>query len=121
MIATSPRPRARAAGERGHPPAAKHDRAPRDRRRGGQPPPGRAKRIERGLEAYERRLAVFDAVFSVGDELTMADLFLVPQFVNGLRFGANLTAFPRVSRICTSCLATPEAVATHPARVTPAR
>lgn len=73
-----------------------------------------ARWIERGLRAYEAQLAGHAGPFSVGDRLTMADLFLVPQVQNAKRFGAELTACPRVEALFTACIALPEARATHP-------
>lgn len=73
-----------------------------------------ARWIERGLRAYETQLARHGGAFSVGDELSMAELFLVPQVQNALRFGADLASCPRVEALFTACMALPEARATHP-------
>ncbi len=70
--------------------------------------------IERGLAAYDVLLADSAGRFSVGDTLTIADLFLVPQVENGFRFGADLDAFSRVHAVCKACLDTAEARQTHP-------
>jgi maleylacetoacetate isomerase len=75
-----------------------------------------ARWIERGLAAYEAQLRSHTGRFSVGDTLTMADLFLVPQVGNAARFAADISAFSRVQAIYAACLATPEAQATRPAR-----
>jgi maleylacetoacetate isomerase/maleylpyruvate isomerase len=72
-----------------------------------------ARWIEQGLQAYEAALAP-DASFSVGDRLTMADLFLVPQMANAERHGADLSRCPRIRAIEKRCLELPEARATHP-------
>jgi maleylpyruvate isomerase len=77
-----------------------------------------ARWIERGLHAYEAQLGKRPARFSVGDQLTMADLFLVPQVVNADRFGADITSCTRVQAIRAACMATPEAQLTHPIRAT---
>jgi len=73
-----------------------------------------ARWIERGLAAYEALVRDEPGPFSVGDSLTMADLFLVPQLENALRFGADVRAFGRIRSIYDACLATPAAQATHP-------
>jgi maleylacetoacetate isomerase len=73
-----------------------------------------ARWIERGLRAYEAQLALHGGPFSVGDQLTMAELFLVPQVQNAKRFGVELTACPRVEALFRVCLALAEAQATHP-------
>jgi maleylpyruvate isomerase len=75
-----------------------------------------ARWIERGLQAYESQLRKSASLFSVGDTLTMADLYLVPQAINARRFGADIRACTRVQEVVDACLATPEAQRTHPDR-----
>jgi maleylpyruvate isomerase len=72
--------------------------------------------IQRGLQAYETLVSNHPGVFSLGNTLTMADLFLVPQIENAKRFGANIESCPRILAIYDNCLATPEATSTHPQR-----
>lgn len=79
-----------------------------------------ARFIERGLRAYEALLSHETGRFSVGDSLTMAELYLVPQMENAARFGADIRACTRIRRIYDACLQTPEAATTHP-RVAHAR
>ena len=77
-----------------------------------------ARWIERGLTAYEAHLQRSPpGRFSVGDTLTMADLFLTPQVRNAERHGADLSACPRVRAVHAACLETPEARATDPNEV----
>ncbi len=53
--------------------------------------------------------------YSAGDQITMADLFLVPQVRNAEeRYRADLGPCPRVRAIYAACLETPEARATDP-------
>lgn len=67
---------------------------------------------ERGLAAYERVLEFIEREqggpgrFSVGDELTAADLFLVPQMYSARRFGVDVSAFPRCLAVERAALAT---------------
>ncbi|HWM85152.1 MAG TPA: maleylacetoacetate isomerase [Kofleriaceae bacterium] len=70
--------------------------------------------IERGLTAYEAHVAGGAGRFSLGEQLTMADLYLVPQVRNADRHGADITACRRVRQIYDACLETPEARATDP-------
>jgi maleylpyruvate isomerase len=56
---------------------------------------------ERGLKALERALELHaregvGGRYAYGDELTAADLFLVPQVHAATRFGVDIAAFPRV-------------------------
>jgi maleylpyruvate isomerase len=73
--------------------------------------------IERGLLAFEQHLAADGGRFCCGDALTLADVFLVPQFRNARRFGLPWEQFPRLLKIWTAALATPEAWATRPEAV----
>ena len=70
--------------------------------------------IERGLAAYEERVAATAGRFSLGDSVTMADLYLVPQVRNAERHRADLSPCPRVRAIYAACLATDEARLTQP-------
>jgi maleylacetoacetate isomerase len=56
--------------------------------------------VEKGLAAYEGLITrhAKDGIkgrFSYGDELTAADLYLVPQLYNARRFGIDVAAYPR--------------------------
>jgi maleylacetoacetate isomerase len=70
--------------------------------------------IERGLAAYEAQARRVAGRFSVGDELTMADLFLVPQMRNAERHGADVSSCTKLREIYLTCLATPEGGASDP-------
>jgi maleylacetoacetate isomerase len=74
---------------------------------------------ERGLQAYETLLATSEADglggrFSVGDRLTAADLYLVPQLEAARRYGADLNRFPRALAVEAAALATEHADAARP-------
>jgi maleylacetoacetate isomerase len=75
--------------------------------------------IERGLRAYEAHVAGERGRFSLGDRLTMADLYLVPQVKNAERHRADISGCQRVHDIYAACLETPEAQATQPRPPTP--
>ena len=61
------------------------------------------------LEAILRRCA---GTFAVGDAITLADCFLVPQVRNALLAGINLPEeFPTLSRVWDNAIAVPEAAA----------
>ena len=70
--------------------------------------------IERGLSAYEAHVARTPGRFSTGDQLTMADLYLVPQVRNAERHATDLAAMPRVRAIYAACMEMAEARATDP-------
>ncbi len=60
--------------------------------------------IEEGLKAVEKILGPFGGPFCLGDELTAADFFLIPQVYNAKRFGVNFSEFPIISMINDHCL-----------------
>jgi maleylacetoacetate isomerase len=58
--------------------------------------------IEDGLRAYEAVVQGSAGRFSVGDEITMADVCLVPAAWGAERVGVDLSAFPTVERIVSN-------------------
>lgn len=73
--------------------------------------------IERGLSAFEALLEKYgspDSRYCVGDELTMADVCLVPQIYQARRFGADLSRFPRTMRVHDNAAAHEAAIASAP-------
>ena len=75
---------------------------------------------ELGLGAFETLLAQIAAEgagnghFSIGDGLTAADIFLVPQLYAARRFGVDVSRFPRVLAAEEAARATPHAEAARP-------
>src|SRR5262249_30251380 len=74
----------------------------------------------RGLDAAERLLQVIDREhgatgrFAVGDVLTAADLFLVPQLHHARGLGLDLAPWPRLLAAESTALATEHAAASRP-------
>lgn len=63
--------------------------------------------IERGFQAYEQRLTELGSTtFSIGEQVTVADLCLIPQVYNARRFNCDLSPFPNIERIYDNCLQT---------------
>eukprot|EP00731_Ephydatia_muelleri_P028272 Em0019g1145a len=50
-------------------------------------------------EGLEKLLVKTAGKYSVGDEVTLADLCLVPQMYNAVRFKVDLTPFPTINRV----------------------
>jgi maleylacetoacetate isomerase len=74
---------------------------------------------QRGLAGYEGLLETIEneglrGRFSVGDSLTAADLYLVPQVYSARRFGVDISAFPRVHAVEQAALATEHAALALP-------
>lgn len=73
-----------------------------------------------GLAAFERMLAApGTGRFCHGDAPTLADLCLVPQVYNAVRWGVDLAGCPRVLTITAACDALPAFAAAHPDRIGP--
>ncbi|MCP5463510.1 MAG: maleylacetoacetate isomerase [Deltaproteobacteria bacterium] len=75
--------------------------------------------IQEGLKAYEAAVQKSAGEFSCGNELSMADLFLIPQLYNARRFDVDLTPFPSCLKIEGNALKTESCQKAHPDRFTP--
>jgi len=60
--------------------------------------------IARGLAALEAEAAETAGRFCVGDEVTVADLCLVPQMVNARRLGLDVEPYPTLGRVESACM-----------------
>ena len=68
---------------------------------------------ERGLAAFEKLVTKTKGKFCIGDEVTLADVFLAPQLFSAVRFGADLTQFPNIMEIFANFKDLPEFVTAH--------
>ncbi|NMP33358.1 maleylacetoacetate isomerase [Thalassotalea sp. M1531] len=59
--------------------------------------------ISLGFSAFEQQLAKYSGRYCFGDSITIADLCLVPQVYNAVRFGVNLSPFPNIKRVVDNC------------------
>lgn len=59
--------------------------------------------LETGFTALEQRLTQTAGDYCFGDQVSLADLCLVPQVYNALRFKLDLLAFPQINRIYHHC------------------
>lgn len=79
--------------------------------------------ITRGLDAYEELIKSSGwprGAYSYGDQVSMADLCLVPQCYNARRQGLELNRWPRIAAIEAAALATAAAQSSHPDACAPA-
>jgi maleylacetoacetate isomerase len=60
--------------------------------------------IRRGIAVYEKLVAQTAGKYSVGDEVTLADVSLVPELWTGLAMGLELEEFPVVAGIFRRCM-----------------
>jgi maleylacetoacetate isomerase len=59
--------------------------------------------MNKGFGAIEKRLQTTSGDFCFGFDLSMADVLLVPQVYNALRFNLNMSDFPLISQIYKNC------------------
>jgi len=70
--------------------------------------------IGRGFEGLERLLTTRAGHRSVGDDVTLADVALVPQVFNARRFGVDMSRFPIISRVSAALETEPAFQAARP-------
>lgn len=70
--------------------------------------------IRNGFQAYEALVKETVGKFSVGDQITMADLFLIPQCYNAKRFSVPLEEFSTIASIYNNAVETKEYKETQP-------
>lgn len=58
--------------------------------------------IIKGFDALEQRLQQTRGKYSVGDQVTLVDVCLVPQVYNAKRFNVDLTAYPNICEVTAS-------------------
>lgn len=60
--------------------------------------------IKEGFTAFEALLKQYAGKYCFKDELTMADLCLIPQVYNALRFECPMEDFPKIKQIYDNCM-----------------
>lgn len=59
--------------------------------------------LHTGFAALEQRLTTYSGEYCFGDQLSMADICLVPQVYNAIRFQLDLSAYPLIESIYHRC------------------
>ncbi|XP_013868480.1 maleylacetoacetate isomerase isoform X1 [Austrofundulus limnaeus] len=72
--------------------------------------------IHRGFQALEPILKKTSGKYCVGDEISMADICLVPQVYNAERFKVDVEQYPTIKRINETLLETEAFKVSHPSR-----
>lgn len=75
--------------------------------------------IRKGLQAFETLTRETAGIYSVGDTITLADLFLIPQCYNAIRHEISLGDFPLLETIHSAAFKTEACQASAPERFTP--
>lgn len=70
--------------------------------------------IKRGLNAYEKILNHTMGTYSFGESLTLADICLVPQCYNAIRFHVNLNEYPSINQVYHECIKLDHYKRSHP-------
>lgn len=72
--------------------------------------------IGRGLQVAEKLATSHKGQYAMSDEVTLADVFLVPQIFSAQRFNVETKAFPKLLEINERCLSLPAFKKAHPFR-----
>jgi maleylpyruvate isomerase len=72
--------------------------------------------VNSGIQALQAAAQETAGTHLVGDEVSFADLCLVPQLYNARRFGVDLGEYPTLLRVEAACGALPAFAAAHPDR-----
>jgi maleylpyruvate isomerase len=72
--------------------------------------------IQRGLTVLEAHAQIHAGRYSIGDEVTLADVYLVPQLYNARRANVDLTPYTRLIAIERELETLPELAAARPER-----
>lgn len=72
--------------------------------------------IRQGLKSLDTYLEGTSRSFCLGDGITAADCFVIPQIFNAHRFSVDMSQFQNLKRIETNCLKLPAFQRAHPHR-----
>ena len=72
--------------------------------------------IARGFDALEAEMRPLAGRYAVGDRVTIADLFVIPQIYNARRNDVDLTPYPTLLRVERACAELPMFAMAHPDR-----
>lgn len=68
----------------------------------------------KGLQALELLLAKTAGPYCMGEKITAADCYLIPQVFSARRFGVDLSGYPNILRVNEEMLALPDVKAASP-------
>ena len=63
---------------------------------------------QKGLDVYEKYISETAGKYSIGDEVTLADAFIIPQMYNAKRFELDLTQWPTIQKVLANLNELPE-------------
>lgn len=59
--------------------------------------------MNKGFEALEVKLTKTRGKYCFGDTVTLADIFLIPQVYNAVRFGVDMSKYPNIAQVVEHC------------------
>jgi len=71
--------------------------------------------LNQGFVALEKQLAQKAGRYCLGDTITLADAFVIPQIWNALRFNCAMDAYPTLRRVYENAMLLPEFAEASPA------
>lgn len=72
--------------------------------------------IKLGLSALEKQLEPFAKTYSFGDQITAADLYIIPQLFTANRFEVDINQWPLLKKINENCLKLDAFDKAHPSK-----
>ena len=69
-----------------------------------------------GLEAIEKNLQEFAGTYSFGEQVTMADVFIIPQVITSQRFKVDTKKYPTITKVFDNCQKLEAFAKAHPFR-----
>ena len=70
--------------------------------------------IAKGLDVVEKILSKSKGKFSFGDNLTLADAFLIPQLYNARRFKVEMEKYPSILEVESNLTGIEAFIKAHP-------
>lgn len=70
--------------------------------------------INHGFAALEAALSKTAGKYCFGDQVTIADLCLIPQVYNANRFAVDMSLYPTISRVASELESLTEFQSAHP-------
>jgi maleylacetoacetate isomerase len=70
--------------------------------------------IAKGLDSLETIISETAGAYCIGDQLTIADCFLIPQCFSSRRFGVEIDNYPTIKKIESNALQLEAVIKAHP-------
>mmetsp|Transcript_24150 Transcript_24150/g.23906 ORF Transcript_24150/g.23906 Transcript_24150/m.23906 type:complete len:143 (-) Transcript_24150:20-448(-) len=81
---------------------------------GGHPKGFAQEVIRKGFISVEDLILQHHGKYCIGNDITLADVFLIPQINNALRYGVDMSSFPQVMSVLEELNKVPEIIKAPP-------